>query len=95
MTYDQYTNWLRSINKQPCLLVIMKAWTGAAESTFYFSSAAYNTTPFDALPATAFSPRVMRDASLRRSVPFYSSRGEAKYGTLTLANKDGALDVFL
>jgi len=86
---------LQGVYKQRCLLVILKAWTGSSESTFYFSSKGYNTTPFDSLPAIAFSPRVLGDASLRRSVPFYGSQGESKNGTLTLANKDGALDVFL
>jgi hypothetical protein len=37
----------------------------------------------------------MGDASIRRSVPFLGSRGELKYGVITLANNDGALDAWL
>lgn len=76
-------------------LAAVKAWTGAAETTLYFSSAPYVTAPTGSPANTWYDDRIKQPAYLRRDAwgnRRTSGASAINVGELVLLNSDGGLD---
>ena len=91
----QFQQWLFR-DRQRCVLVEAKAYTGATEETFYFSNRAFVSTPTDTPANTSYDDILI-------SVPTFSSklselftgRSIPDWGDLVVTNENGDRDAWL
>lgn len=81
-------------------LIRMEGWNVTTSSTtsYYFSDRGFRTVLADPLPVTYWDRRIVQPPGLTEELfnnVALTGAGQASYGTILLANEDGALDTFV
>jgi hypothetical protein len=91
-----YNAWVADPDAERIILMRLKAWTGAAESSFYISSAPFASSPDDADPDKVFNPVLDSSLTVKYAIPFFEEgQTESGFGEINIDNTDHSLDAWI